>query len=143
MLGCRRHARLLDKSRDAELSTREALFLANHESRCERCAALAEADWGLSVLREQAFPEDLELSPQFTANVVAMVRVDRGRERVSYWAPAMVGATVAAIAVMVMLQLFSRANAPAFTNSPVGEARLDRSAEPPAFPNLDRSSDHK
>ncbi len=137
MMWCSRYRKLLDRMRDGEISARLEKSMVRHEDKCGSCAEFKQADEGLDFLAGIAFGQDFETRPQFAESVAMATQVDRQREKISFWIPAFVGAGVAAVAVVVMLQLLSQAGITPISNSPIGEARRFEPAGTPSFPVLD------
>ena len=108
-LRCRRFWRLKHQERDRELLPRESAYLVSHRSACSQCAE-EEALGGIAL--DLLVGASLEPNPSvgFDRRTLRRWRVRRARASAAYWSPAMIGASVAALAVLAALQMLTHSS---------------------------------
>ena len=120
---CERFSKLCLEARDRELSVREQAFVSDHRDRCEACRAHEnESKLVLTLLVNSAF--ELEIDDSFDARVLRLAKVSAAKDSLRYWAPAIVGAAIACMALTASLQLVSRTSDSAAQPAKGSEARL-------------------
>jgi len=101
-LGCGRFWKLSYRSRDHELTPGEQRFVDRHRNVCRRCAA-EEARVHHAFSELQKLNTEPRVSADFDTRTLWSTRaVRRGAMD---WSPAIVGASVAAFAVLAILQI--------------------------------------
>ena len=132
--GCKRFDRLSSDALDRALTPSESLFMDSHRSECDLCRrAEATGALALNMLRSSAL--QAETDDAFDRRVARKVRVQSARDRFAYWSPSAIGALVAAVLVIAVVQLVSSPQKMRENSSPVGEARLMKSYVP-AIPDI-------
>lgn len=107
LFGCGRYEYLAVKLQDNELSATELAFFEHHEDLCPSCRKEQElVQEGLNLLRGLVM-EPHEVSDGFQDRIVRRFRVQRGRESIGYWSPALAGAVVGGLILISALQLIS------------------------------------
>lgn len=130
---CRRFERLSSDALDRELSVTEFAFLDEHRFACDECRRTEEQGaLALNMLRQLTLEPDADEG--FDRRVIRRVQTQTVREGFRYWSPVAIGATLAMIGVLAVLQVALRPDSIPERNSPSGEARLDRGY--PAVPDL-------
>lgn len=131
--GCGKFRILSSDSLDRTLRPSEEAFLIRHRERCESCRTIeANQHLALNMLRSSALLE--EPTDGFDRRVLRRARIQAVREGFGYWSPAAVGATIAAVLVLALLQIVGRPGNLRENMSPVGEAR--RTTTAPAIPDF-------
>jgi len=131
--GCGKFRVLSSDSLDRTLRPSEEAFLIRHRERCESCRTIeANQHLALNMLRATAIRE--EPTDGFDRRVLRRARIQSVREGFGYWSPAAVGATIAAVLVLALLQIVGRSGNLRENTSPVGEAR--RTTVAPAIPDF-------
>jgi anti-sigma factor RsiW len=101
---CDRYRRLKLLSEDGRTTPKQEAFLAKHEQSCEMCTAEhALTLQALEFLKTSAI--EPEPDPTFESRFIRRWRVERRARTVSYWLPAVVGAVVASVALLAVLQI--------------------------------------
>lgn len=101
---CARYRRLKMLSEDGQTSPKQEAFVARHESSCSRCAAdHALTECAMDFLRANAI--EPEPDPTFESRFIRRWRVEQRSRVVSYWMPAVVGAVVASVALLAVIQI--------------------------------------
>ncbi len=101
---CARYRRLKTLSEDGRTSPKQSAFVARHEATCNRCAAeQALTDAAMDFLRSSAI--EPEPDPTFESRFIRRWRVEQRARTVSYWMPAVVGAVVASVALLAVIQI--------------------------------------
>lgn len=101
---CNRYRRLKMLSEDGRATPHQEAFLAKHEDSCSQCAeehALTLS--AMEFLRSNVI--EPEPDPTFESRFIRRWRVERRARTVSYWMPAVVGAVVASVALLAVLQI--------------------------------------
>ena len=128
-LGCRRFARLLNEQEDRELSARDEAFLEEHRSKCASCRSQEEqAFQSLNLLRSAVLEPDV--SDSFNGRVLRRYRSRQTAEGLRYWSPALVGAALAGVAALAVLQVVTRGNHLPQVRVPGAESRRYEAAPP-------------
>lgn len=131
--GCGKFRLLSSDSLDRTLRPSEEAFLIRHRERCDSCRAIeANQRLALNMLRSTALLE--EPTDGFDRRVLRRARIQSVRDGFGYWSPAAVGATIAAVLVLALLQIVGRPGNLRENSSPVGEAR--RTTIAPAIPDF-------
>jgi hypothetical protein len=103
-LGCRKFQRLCEEREDRQLKPREVSFVEKHRTACEPCRLQESASMNsLNMLR--AMTLSVQPSDLFDVRLVRRVRIERSRDRLAYWFPAIVGAGIASFAMFALMQL--------------------------------------
>jgi anti-sigma-K factor RskA len=127
----RKHAeRLMEESRDRLLSPSEQRIVARYpdvQSKLER------ANMALDLLRDSSM-EPVTNGLEFERRIVRRLRNQRTSDGLKYWSPALIGAAVAAVALVAALQIVTRANELPALNRPMAEARNQVKAVPLDLP---------
>ena len=101
---CDRYRRLKSLSEDGRSTPKQEAFLAKHEASCGACAAEhALTVAAMEFLRSSVI--EPEPDPTFESRFIRRWRVERRARTVSYWMPAVVGAVVASVALLAVLQI--------------------------------------
>lgn len=137
-LSCRRFWRLSHLNRDRILTPKEIAFLELHRSRCSDCAA-AESYGNVALDILAGSTVDHSPSPTFDLRTIRRWRLARARSSAAYWSPAVIGASVAALAVLAVLQVISH-SAEMPTLKPRAEQGRNELASP-VLPELNISRD--
>ncbi|MCC6403733.1 MAG: hypothetical protein IT207_06950 [Fimbriimonadaceae bacterium] len=128
---CHKCRRLRQKRAISSLSAFEEAWLQEHWLACPECAADEAADLQVrAVLRASA--SNIDASHDFDEKLLRRVRLDRGARTLAYWSPAFVGAALAGIAALALIQVL------AFRPDPkpaVLEGREARRVELPVIPD--------
>jgi hypothetical protein len=107
LFGCGKYEYLAVKLHDNELSNKELAFFEHHEALCATCRKEQElAEQGLNLLRGLVM-EPHEVSAGFEDRILRRFRVQKGRESIGYWSPALAGAVVGGLILISALQLIS------------------------------------
>jgi len=94
---------------DRELSPREEAFLQKHRLACADCnCAQSQSSIALNFLRAATI--EVDVHPQFEERVIRRLKVQRTRESLRYWSPAVAGAFIAGLAVVAALQMITRSS---------------------------------
>ena len=110
LFGCGRFSHLLAERDDRALTEGEELFLSRHRDVCSACRSFESlSDTSLDLLRSLAFDADEEVTPNYDQKLIRRVKITQGRQKFSYWFPAIVGAGIASLAVFAIIQLASGA----------------------------------
>lgn len=126
-LDCRRAARLRATE---EATPAQAEWLARHESACARCAEAAEGmQMALAGLRAAAL--DPEPSEGFDDRLAMRFELYRRSRTLRFWAPAIVGAALAGVAALAIVELLSTAPE---HRQPVLDGHEAKRVELPAIP---------
>lgn len=137
---CRRFASLSALRRDMELQGGKRAFFEAHLLSCEKCArdeVLYQA--GLETLVKSEL--DACASPDFQASLEARLQRENARRSpFGSWSPALIGASVAALAFLTVLQLLANPVQLKPMNTAGTEARM-HFEEAPQFPRLDFGDD--
>ncbi len=121
-LGCRRFARLLDLSDDRTLSERETSFLDAHRAQCLACRVREEqAAQSLNLLREATLEPDV--SDSFNGRILRRYHARETADGLRYWSPALIGAAVAGVAALAVLQVVTRGSSLPQVRVPGAESR--------------------
>ena len=139
IFGCSKFKRVAFEAADRILSEREESFLEKHRSVCPNCMRIEmQSATALNSLRSvtlEATPD-----PMFEERVLRRLRVSKSREGFRTWSPAIVGASIACIAIVSALQMVSvTSNTPAFRSHGEDAMRLKSRTDAPLL-LLDRSS---
>lgn len=138
VFGCSRFRRLASEELDREVSPREHVFMVKHRAACPACReAESQSSLALNFLRSAAL--EVEVHPQFDERVIRKLRVQRTRESIRYWSPAVAGGFIAGLAVIAALQMITRSAELPHVRYPGGEAR--RIIRTNLGPNLDFNQD--
>jgi hypothetical protein len=106
-MNCRSFVRLTGEAHDRELSSKEVEFVNRHRTTCEACAEREhECSSALDMLRQAVL--DVAPGSGFNDRVIRMARVNRRRESLRYWAPAIAGAGIAVLTLFATMQLVTR-----------------------------------
>jgi hypothetical protein len=133
LFGCKKFGRLLNEREDRSLSQKEQGFLEKHRSVCYACKKEDSASvLSLNMLREAAI--DQTPAASFDERLLRRIRINRVRESLGYWTPALIGGSIACAALFVTLHMLSAPATPNSATIPNGEAR--RTTNQP-FPNLE------
>jgi hypothetical protein len=104
LFGCRRFRRLCEEREDRTISPRQLEFMATHRTACTPCRREeAASENSLNMLRSMSLSVDP--TDAFDTRLVRMVKIERGRERLAYWFPAVIGAGIASFAMFALMQL--------------------------------------
>jgi len=122
----RRAERLIAESRDRELSPNEVAFLDRYP---DLSASLQKGNMALDLLKNLDWAEESS-GIEFERRVVRRLKNQRTADGIKYWSPALIGAAVAAVALVAALQIITRANELPALNRPAAEARRAPSAVP-------------
>lgn len=136
MFACHRFWKL--RKRHDACSESDAKFLRKHRTNCAKCAQLEQAEMqSLEFLRGHRL--DFESDETLDAKILSAVLVQR-RSAIGYWAPSAIGAAVAALAVMAILQVITRSDelAPVSVNGSEAKRIVTGTHEFPDW-NLHRS----
>lgn len=107
--GCRKFWRLSHQTRDRVLKPREEAFLAAHRDRCKVCAEEEQhGHIALDLLAESRL--EPAMSSGFDARTIRRWRLARAKSSAAYWSPAVIGASVAALAVLAILQIITHSS---------------------------------
>ena len=101
---CARYRRLKLLSEDGRTSPRQEAYVVDHEQTCSKCTAehsLTES--AMEYLRTSAIEPTPD--PTFESRFIRRWRVERRSRVVSYWMPAVVGAVVASVALLAVIQI--------------------------------------
>ncbi len=131
---CRRFERLSSDALDRELCVAELAFLDEHRFACDACRRTEEQGaLALNMLRQLTL--EPETDEGFDRRVMRRVQTQTVREGFRYWSPVAIGAALAMVGVLAVVQLALRPDSIPERGSPAGEARrLDRVY--PAVPEL-------
>ena len=108
-LRCSKFWKLWRQRDDRDLSIRQHGFLDRHRSSCTHCAQREQAELQ-SIIFLRGNDIKFESDANLDALILKAVIAQRQEKGVAYWAPAAVGAAVAALAVMATLQMISRSD---------------------------------
>jgi len=125
IFGCSKFKRLASEQLDRNLSPREEAFLHKHRLACPDChAAQSQSSVALNFLRAATI--EVDVHPQFEERVIRKLRVQKTRESLRYWSPAVLGAFIAGLAVVAALQMITRSAEMPHVRFPGGESHLIR-----------------
>jgi hypothetical protein len=121
---------------ERELSEQELDFIDSHKIACDLCAEI-----GRSSLQSLAALRGLDLdqlpSPGFDRRVLRRHEVRTLAESLSFWAPALVGAAIAGLAFLAVVQSITKPSSlPAFRPQ-ASEARRTPTSNLPKFPDIE------
>lgn len=133
--GCGKFGWLASAAEDRPLTVDEREFMARHRSVCAECRRLeAETALALNMLRESRL-ETPDAGLGFNRRVMRRARISSIRAGLSYWSPAIYGASIAAVALIAALQLLSQpGRLPVFNQSGADARRIV--VDSPIFPDL-------
>lgn len=101
---CERYRRLKHLAEDGKATLRQESFVAKHEAGCQDCAEEhALTLQALEFLKSNVI--EPEPDPTFESRFIRRWRVEKRARAVSYWMPAVVGAVVASVALLAVLQI--------------------------------------
>lgn len=106
-LSCRMFRRWMPIAHDGELRGYKAKFVAQHRQCCEDCAELEQVHLSMSLLLRGSI---VAASPSeaFDQKLISRWQEElRARRTLVYWSPTLIGASVAAIALLALLQLLT------------------------------------
>jgi len=117
--------------------------MERHRAVCRPCSSKEEASaLALNMLREAKLEAD-EPEVSFDRRLLRRVRVESVRSGLQYWAPALFGAAIAAVALVSALQMLARSTQLPIFRADQSEARRIQLGTP-EFPEVriaDRISD--
>lgn len=125
-----RYFRLRRAEAHRELTPAELKFVDQFELKHPASADLWEAETGaMEALRGATL--NPKVSEGFTLRVLRLHRVTVTRAQVQYWTPAFLGAALAAVALLAMLQIMASSTVPKNSEMPNGAAaqRTDRTIQ--------------
>ena len=128
---CRKCHRLRQKRAISSLSSFEEAWLEKHWQECPDCAAEEAADMEAMCALRASAPQ-VEVGSDFDAKLVRRIRLDRGARSLAYWSPAFVGAALAGIAALALIQVLS---IKPVAKPAVLEGREARRSELPVIPD--------
>ncbi|MGE0000896.1 MAG: hypothetical protein AB7F50_06900 [Fimbriimonadaceae bacterium] len=129
---CRKCHRLRKKRAMSSLSLFEEQWLENHWQECADCATLEAAEvQAMRALRGSSQAE-VEIASDFDEKLVRRLRLDRGSRTLAYWSPVFVGAALAGIAALALIQVVSFRPQP---RPAVLEGREARRVDLPVIPD--------
>jgi hypothetical protein len=137
LFGCGKFSWLSSESLDRNLTEREMRFMEKHRAACHECAfEEKQGALALNMLRQASLEADS--TPHFDERVLRLHRIRSVRASLGYWSPAVLGATIAVIAVLAGLQLVANSGRlPVFGGVGAETRRLD--PDVPKFPTIDLS----
>lgn len=128
---CRKLRRLRRKETIGSLTPFEEQWCEQHLRECPECGEEELAGkHALEALRNAA--SEVEVSAEFDANLVRRIRLDKSVRTFAYWSPAFVGAALAGIAALALVQVLSSKPAP---RPPLLEGREAKRSELPVIPD--------
>lgn len=127
IFGCSKYRRLASEKMDRPLSPRETHFMSRHAEVCQDCTELAsQGAAALDFLRSVAL--DAQVTEHFDVRVRRRLQVINGREGIRYWTPAIIGGSVAVVALLMAVRSVS-APPSALRTTPIGSASRFNGAE--------------
>lgn len=134
---CRRFESLSSEGLDRTLTGAESQFLEAHREVCEACRQFEEQGaLALNMLRQIAI--EPECDDNFDRRLIRRARTQTVRDGFRYWSPVAVGATIAMIGVLAVLQVSLRSDSLPERRTEMGEA-MRRTSTFPAVPELDET----
>ncbi|HTQ09014.1 MAG TPA: hypothetical protein VMI31_02980, partial [Fimbriimonadaceae bacterium] len=107
------------------LTPGEEAFLHKHRQVCVECDdAASQSSVALNFLRAAAI--EVEVHPQFDERVIRKLKVQRTRESLRYWSPAVAGAFIAGLAIVAALQMITRSSDLPHLRMPGAESEMVR-----------------
>lgn len=106
LFGCGKFGWLSSEAHDRELDPKERAFMERHKAVCPECARQEDQrHMALNMLRMAAL--EPEIAPSFDERVLRRHKVESVRASIRYWSPAVLGGSIAAMAMLAALQLIS------------------------------------
>jgi predicted anti-sigma-YlaC factor YlaD len=136
-LGCRKFERISSESLDRELSGAESRYLENHRQACSLCRQ-AESNRALALNMLRSATVQVEPDETFDRRLIRRARLQEAQNRFSYWSPTAIGAVVALVLVLAIVQVVSIPHRIPENVAPEGEARLT-SPNLPSVPDLQQN----
>lgn len=135
---CSRFRRLSNHSLDKELASDEGAFLVEHASKCAFCSEYHNSNELIFELR--GFDLGASVSDTFDRRVIRKLNIQIVQESLRFWSPALIGAAIAGIAFLAIIQsVVQPKQMPAFVPG-VTEARIHSSGSLPEFPPIERDA---
>lgn len=106
LFGCGKFSRLLSDREDRALTDRELRFLGRHKAVCDACAR-QETSFHQSLNMLRGATLNPVVTKGFDERVLRRLRVNRVKQSIEYWSPALMGSAVACIALLVTLNLLA------------------------------------
>ncbi len=133
LFGCRKFSYLASEALDRPLTHSEAGFVERHRMACDSCRRTEEnQSFALNMLRAAAIDDVPETN--FDLRLIRRVKVQTIRESFSFWSPMAIGATVAMVLMLAVLQVVYKPTGIPQRNSPSGEAH--RVTDSPMIPTF-------
>ncbi|MBS1718024.1 MAG: hypothetical protein JSS72_09875 [Armatimonadetes bacterium] len=105
VFGCSKFRYLASEARDILLSPKNRAFMDRHRAVCDECAAYENDLYcGLNFLGTYNLDVDLD-GTRFVNRVMRRLHIFRARDTLRYWSPALMGAGIAAITIMLTIHL--------------------------------------
>lgn len=134
--GRKKYEALLNVEHDRPLTPSELRFLEHYRTKHPELVEMEEAGReGFSLLRGLALDDEPESPVRFENRVIRKFRIQSVRETASYWAPAICGGLVAAMALLAAFQLLGRSPEMKPLSVAGSEARRGAPAKP-VFPDI-------
>lgn len=131
---CRRFESLSEEGLDRSLTSAESQFLDAHRETCENCRRYEEQGaLALNMLRQTGF--EPEYDDSFDRRLIRRAKAQTVRDGFRYWSPVALGATIAMIGVLAVLQVSLKSDSLPERRSEVGEA-MRRTHAFPEVPEL-------
>lgn len=129
---CRKCHRLRKKRAMSSLSQFEEQWMRNHWQECVDCAAAEAAEMQAMCALRASSQAEVEVASDFDEKLVRRLRLDRGSRTLAYWSPVVVGAVLAGIAGLALIQVVSFRPEP---RPAVLEGREARRVDLPVIPD--------
>jgi hypothetical protein len=129
-LACNRFKKLWNEQDERPLTRKETRFLEKHRQSCPECRSFeSSGEFALTMLRDAAM--EISVSRGFDERVLRKVRVQTGRQSLTYWSPAFIGGAIACAALIAALQIASAPAQVKRATLPEGEARIGVGSDQP------------
>ena len=129
IFGCSKFRRLVSDSYDRALTEKEEAFMSLHREVCTSCIAIEQqSDNSLDMLRGVAL--DAQPTDHFDTRVKRRMQVERGRENLKYWTPALIGGAIACLALLTALKMVNDATHKEL-GQPIGQAQRYKPTKTP------------
>lgn len=134
LFGCGKFRFLSNEALDRSLKPGEQRFMERHRAACSTChQAELNQHLALNMLRASALTPEPEDS--FDRRLVRRVRLQGVRDQFGYWSPTAIGATIATVLVLALLQVVARPGGVPERNNPAGAA-MRSDTRLPSIPDL-------
>ena len=134
LFGCGKFRYLSNEALDRPLRAGEERFMERHRAACSTCHQTdLNQHLALNMLRASALSPEPEDS--FDRRLVRRARLQGVRAQFSYWSPTAIGATIATVLVLSILQVVARPGGVPERDNPAGAA-MRTDARLPLIPDL-------